>query len=170
MRIGIGRSVVVVMASALGFAGLVSSGCASTAGRPGSHRAGIGDSLSVGAVDGQYRRAGGRDGDNVFKQIDWPTPTEMRLGSGLPGPDYWQQQEPHGLLNYFKMIDGKRDIKYSNQYRPIAMAGIKSNPCFPHSGPLGETGGSLFHRLCNRCIIGIKFIRQKRQRQMHDTQ
>ncbi len=97
MRIGVGRCVAVLLASALGFAGLVSTGCASTAGRAGSHRAGIGDSLSVGAVDGMYRRAGGRDGDNVFKQIDWPTPTEMRLGSGLPGPDYWQQQTDYTI-------------------------------------------------------------------------
>ncbi|HCT46718.1 MAG TPA: peptidase, partial [Phycisphaerales bacterium] len=44
------------------------------------------------AVEDAFRRAGGSDGENVFKQIDWPTPSEMRLGSGFPGPDYWQQR------------------------------------------------------------------------------
>ncbi|MGV6815610.1 MAG: M1 family metallopeptidase [Phycisphaerales bacterium] len=74
---------------------LIVGGCASTT--PRASNAKIGDSLSVGAVDDTFRRAGGSDGDNVFKQIDWPTPTQMRLGSGLPGPSYWQQQTDYSI-------------------------------------------------------------------------
>ena len=74
-----------------------SVGCASTSSGSNGYRGGIGSSLSVGAVDEEFRRSGGMSGDNVFKQIDWPTPTEMRLGSGLPGPDYWQQQTDYQI-------------------------------------------------------------------------
>lgn len=70
---------------------LLAGGCTSTSTRSGD-RPGIGQSDSVGAVDDAFRRTGGSDGDNVFKQIDWPTASEMRLGSGFPGPDYWQQR------------------------------------------------------------------------------
>jgi Peptidase family M1 domain len=70
-------------------------GCASTPAR--SDRGDIGESLSVGAVDGEYRRAGGSDGDNVFKQIDWPTPNDQRTGSGYPGAEYWQQQTDYTI-------------------------------------------------------------------------
>lgn len=74
---------------------IVGAGCSSTQGR--SHRGGIGKSLSVGAVDVQFRRAGGSEGENIFKQIDWPAASEMRLGSGFPGPDYWQQQTDYTI-------------------------------------------------------------------------
>ncbi len=97
MKICAGRKRAVLLAGVFGFVGLFGVGCASTSGRPGSGTASIGNSLSVGAVDAQFRRVGGRDGDNVFKQIDWPTPTEMRLGSGFPGPGYWQQQTDYTI-------------------------------------------------------------------------
>ena len=74
---------------------LIVGGCASTT--PRASNAKIGDSLSVGAVDDAFRRQGGSDGNNVFKQIDWPTPTQMRLGSGLPGSAYWQQQTDYSI-------------------------------------------------------------------------
>ena len=47
---------------------------------------------SVGAIDDRYRRSGGEDGDNIFRQINLPTPNNQRLGSGAPGPEYWQQR------------------------------------------------------------------------------
>jgi hypothetical protein len=47
---------------------------------------------SVGAIDERFRREGGEDGINIFKEIDLPTPNEQRLGSGAPGPEYWQQR------------------------------------------------------------------------------
>ncbi|MCA9275815.1 MAG: M1 family metallopeptidase [Phycisphaerales bacterium] len=68
-------------------------GCSSTQSTGGGgDRPGIGQSESVGAADEQFRRSGGSDGQNIFRQIGWATPSEMRLGSGQPGPDYWQQQ------------------------------------------------------------------------------
>jgi len=94
MKFGVVRCVSLTIPFSFALFGLLGAGCSSTA---SSHRGGIGDSLSVGAIDSEYRRAGGSDGNNVFKQIDWPTPTEMRLGSGLPGPDYWQQQTDYTI-------------------------------------------------------------------------
>ncbi|MCR9076241.1 MAG: hypothetical protein NXI07_09410, partial [bacterium] len=49
-------------------------GCGSTQTTGGGDRPGIGASEAVGAVDERYRRAGGSDGENVFRQIDWGTP------------------------------------------------------------------------------------------------
>ena len=46
----------------------------------------------VGAVEERFRRAGGEGGTNVFRAIDLPTPNDQRLGSGKPGPGYWQQR------------------------------------------------------------------------------
>ncbi len=78
---------------------MVAGGCASDSAVRSDARSGIGTSRSVGAVESDYRRQGGSGigGQNVFKQIDWPTPTEMRLGSGFPGPDYWQQRTDYQI-------------------------------------------------------------------------
>ncbi|MBO6514242.1 MAG: M1 family metallopeptidase [Phycisphaerales bacterium] len=62
-----------------------------------SSRAGVVNADSVGAVDDNFRRTGGRDGNNIFKEIDLPTPTSARLGSGKPGPDYWQQRVDYSI-------------------------------------------------------------------------
>ncbi|MEM1186308.1 MAG: M1 family metallopeptidase [Planctomycetota bacterium] len=48
-------------------------------------------SLNYGAVDPEFRRGGGVS-DNAFDPLDMPTPNERRLGSGFPGPDYWDQR------------------------------------------------------------------------------
>ncbi len=69
----------------------LAGGCASTAPRPGD-RPGIGQTDTVGAVDDAFRRAGGSAGDNVFREIDMPSPNEQRLATGVPGPGYWQQR------------------------------------------------------------------------------
>ncbi len=100
MKFDAGRLVSLLMSCALLVGVLTGSGCAGdSAVRSGSRGGGggIGSSLSVGAVDAKYRRAGGDAGENVFRQIDWPTPTEMRLGSGFPGPDYWQQRTDYQI-------------------------------------------------------------------------
>lgn len=85
------RSVATLISCLVFCSSLMTAGCSSSGIRSGD-RPGIGASESVGAVDDTFRRGGGSAGDNVFKQIEWPTPSEMRLGSGMPGPDYWQQQ------------------------------------------------------------------------------
>lgn len=45
-----------------------------------------------GAVDESTRRTTGDSTEDIFAQLDLPTGTEMRLGSGAPGPDWWQQR------------------------------------------------------------------------------
>lgn len=39
-----------------------------------------------------YRDPFGLRGSHIFAPLDWPAPSERRLASGAPGPDYWQQQ------------------------------------------------------------------------------
>ena len=72
-------------------------GCAG--GEVRTSRPGMSDSLSVGAVDEAFRRAstGDQADSSIFRPIDWPTPTEVRLASGAPGPDYWQQQSDYTI-------------------------------------------------------------------------
>jgi len=96
MRTGVVRCFLVVLGGLALLSSGAMSGCATTT-TSESTRMGIGESLSVGAVDVAFRRTGGTGGENIFKQIDWPTPTEMRLGSGFPGPDYWQQQADYTI-------------------------------------------------------------------------
>ena len=45
-----------------------------------------------GAVDADTRRTTGDSTVDIFARLDLPTGTEMRLGSGAPGPDWWQQR------------------------------------------------------------------------------
>lgn len=94
-----------------------SIGCASSTTRD-SGRAGIGESTLIGAVDEEFRRAGGSDGDNVFQQIDLPTPTDARLGSGYPGPGYWQQQADYTINARLdpenETIDASMRVVYHN--------------------------------------------------------
>jgi hypothetical protein len=51
-------------------------------------------------------------------QGEWPTPTERRLASGAPGPDYWQQSADYKLDIQLdderQRISGKGSITYSN--------------------------------------------------------
>jgi len=89
----------------ISFSALVAGGCANSQLATG-HSHGIGDSLSVGAVDAEYRRAGGSDGDNVFKQINWASPNMMRSGTGYPGPDYWQQQADYTIQAHLEPDEG----------------------------------------------------------------
>lgn len=85
------RCAALLISSVVMCSSLLAIGCSSTTTRSGD-RPGVGESTSVGAVDEAFRRAGGSGGENVFAQIDWPTPNQMRLGSGLPGAEYWQQR------------------------------------------------------------------------------
>ena len=56
-----------------------------------------------------------------FKQIDdlLPTPNEVRLASGAPGPDYWQQRADHDIRVRLDPIahrlEGSETITYHNQ-------------------------------------------------------
>lgn len=45
-----------------------------------------------GAIDESTRRVTGEGTNDIFAPLDLPTPTEMRLGSGAPGTEWWQQR------------------------------------------------------------------------------
>lgn len=71
--------------------GALAVGGCSTDMRMGENRTKVSaDSVGVGAE--RFRRAGGEDGQNIFRSLDLPTPNAQRLGSGKPGPGYWQQR------------------------------------------------------------------------------
>ena len=114
MRIGLVRLSVLGCSCAMFLGTLVVGGCASTTSRSSSDK--LNKSLSVGAVEGEYRRSGGSEGQNVFRQIAWPTPTEMRLGSGLPGPGYWQQQTDYTIRARLDPETGTIDASMSVVY------------------------------------------------------
>lgn len=61
-----------------------------------------------------------QDRKNLFQPFtwEWPTPTETRLGSGAPGPAYWQQRADYKIdvrLDADKRsISGSETITYTN--------------------------------------------------------
>lgn len=69
----------------------------------------------LGAFDASERRAG--DG-NIFAALDLPTPTEVRLGSGAPGPDYWQQRVDYRIDATLdaeaRRLDASMHVTYHN--------------------------------------------------------
>ncbi len=107
--------VVALLVSSLALGACAST--STTSSRSGD-RPGVGAIESVGAVDDRFRREGGSDGENIFAQIDWGTPTEMRLGSGMPGPDYWQQTCDYDIDATLEpdsgVIDASMRIIYTN--------------------------------------------------------
>ncbi len=64
---------------------------------------------------------GAGTGAEAFAQLEWllPTPTETRLASGAPGPQYWQQQADYQidvrLDDAKRRIEGKERITYRNR-------------------------------------------------------
>lgn len=57
----------------------------------------LGGRAAVGAVEEAYRRTGLRPAGSIFAPLDLPAPDEARLGSGAPGPDYWQQRADYEI-------------------------------------------------------------------------
>lgn len=107
--------------SAFGFvpllvASLGLGACASTQDGASASRPGVGAVTSVGAVDDRFRRAGGSDGENIFAQIDWGTPTEVRLGSGMPGPGYWQQTCDYDIDAVLEPVSGTVSVEMTVTY------------------------------------------------------
>ena len=47
--------------------------------------------------DEAFRQPFGFQGQTIFAPLDWPDPDRVRLGSGAPGPDYWQQQADYSI-------------------------------------------------------------------------
>ncbi|MBL4590439.1 MAG: M1 family metallopeptidase [Phycisphaerales bacterium] len=88
--IGSGIGIGLVVASVL------FGGCSASA--TGGARGGkLGEAIKVGAVDEGFRRGGGSGEPSIFAPIDYPTANDQRLGSGAPGPDYWQQRADYDI-------------------------------------------------------------------------
>ena len=49
---------------------------------------------ALGSFDDSARRDGA---DSIFAALDLPTPNQVRLGSGAPGPGYWQQRVDYDI-------------------------------------------------------------------------
>ena len=89
---------------------------------------------------------------NPFQPLlsEWPTPTERRLASGAPGPDYWQQQADYvldvTLDDTRQRISGKGSITYHNN-SPHTLSylwvQLDQNELNPHS--LGRRMASADH-------------------------
>jgi hypothetical protein len=62
----------------------------------------------------------GAEADSIFRQLndEWPGPTEQRLASGAPGPEYWQQRADYRihvtLDEHRNRISGEETITYHN--------------------------------------------------------
>ena len=56
-----------------------------------------------------------------FRQLEevWPTPTESRIASGAPGPNYWQQRADYDLkvtlTEKKNLLTGNGQIVYYNR-------------------------------------------------------
>ncbi len=71
-------------------------------------------------VQGQALQQTKGDFEDKFRQLDedLPTPSESRLASGAPGPDYWQQQVDYkisvALDENARRLTGSETIRYTN--------------------------------------------------------
>ncbi len=79
----------------LALAGVFLLGCSTTG--TGARQSRLGDATKVGAVDEGFRRGGGASEHSIFEPIDYPSPNDQRLGSGAPGPGYWQQRADYRI-------------------------------------------------------------------------
>jgi hypothetical protein len=75
-----------------------------------------------------------------FRALDLPAPTEFRLGSGRPGPKYWQQRADytiHATLDPAKNeVRGRETIHYTNRSPeplPYLWLYVEQNLCEPNS-------------------------------------
>jgi|FLOH01.1.fsa_nt_gi hypothetical protein len=64
------------------------------------------------------RPNGARPSKNIFSPLDLPAPNNMRLASGAPGPDYWQQQVDYQIQASLdpesRMVHGTAHVTYTN--------------------------------------------------------
>lgn len=64
------------------------------------------------------RRVEQRADRSIFSALDLPTPSAMRLGSGAPGPGYWQQAADYRidveLLPETRTVRGRETVDYHN--------------------------------------------------------
>ncbi len=87
------RVLLVVLTAAIGLTGCANSGKAEAdADTPAYAR-----ELDYGPIDESSRRPAGIGVDSFFEPMDYATANERRLGSGAPGPDYWQQRVDYDI-------------------------------------------------------------------------
>jgi len=64
------------------------------------------------------RRVEHRADHSIFSALDLPAPNGMRLGSGAPGPEYWQQQADYvidvALEPEARTVRGRETVTYHN--------------------------------------------------------
>lgn len=64
------------------------------------------------------REHSSRDQDTIFSPIDWPEGNSVRLASGAPGPDYWQQQVDYTIRASLdadtNVVAGEAIVTYHN--------------------------------------------------------
>lgn len=104
---------------------LVFAGCAAprhAAEKPGSHAspppAPVPARAAAPASDPYFRKATPRHAETIFTPLDLPAPSERRLASGAPGPDYWQQRVDYAIEASLdeerRLIEGKALVTYTN--------------------------------------------------------
>jgi hypothetical protein len=109
----------------------------------------------TGAVDDAFRRATGTGTASIFDPLDLPTPTEVRLGTGEPGPAYWQQRVDYTidcrLDPATQRLDAQMGVTYYNnsphqlEYLWIQ---LEQNVFKPDSlGTLSRSGGGPMRQL-----------------------
>ena len=75
-----------------------------------------------------------------FRPLDLPAPNTIRLGSGRPGPDYWQQRVDYAIEAQVStdthLLTGTATISYRNNspdVLPFLWLKLDANLCDPHS-------------------------------------
>ncbi|MFT5424026.1 MAG: hypothetical protein ACI89L_001818 [Phycisphaerales bacterium] len=106
---------------------------------------------NFGAVDESARRRTGISTDDIFAKLDLPTPDSMRLGSGAPGPGWWQQKTDY-VINAdvdpeAKRLEATMGVTYHNNsphQLDFVWLQLEQNLFKPDSlGTLSRTPGSV---------------------------
>jgi Peptidase family M1 domain len=74
--------------------------------------------LSCATADPWFRNPEARETTTIFSPLDLPAPSDVRGGSGAPGPEYWQQQVDYAidvsLDPETRVVAGKAHVTYHN--------------------------------------------------------
>jgi hypothetical protein len=74
--------------------------------------------LFAASLAAQQPPAAGAPDTSAFRRLDLPTPNSIRTGSGMPGPDYWQQRVDYmiraTLDTSARSLRGEERITYTN--------------------------------------------------------
>ncbi|MFG0242097.1 MAG: M1 family metallopeptidase [Phycisphaerales bacterium JB054] len=68
--------------------------------------------------DSAFRAPTGFQGTHIFAPLDWPQANRVRLGSGAPGVDYWQQKVDYSIDATLhaeeRAVSGRATVTYHN--------------------------------------------------------